>query len=281
MRLSLWMVAAPCSFAILSPGAASASSYHQFDYPGAASTCASHISGKGVVTGYANGGTLAAGTPFILDTETGQFTLPKPDVPLGLVVFFGVTLNHTIMGGDLSQTGAVSEFLFHHGVTTMLSGLVANARGINDRGIIFGQTGYIMGGIFGYLKTPEGKETLLGTGSDMVEPMGIDDAGRSVVGTNASGAFFYKDGKFQIINVPSATSTLPSGVDGLGRISGTYYVGSYPYTINGFLLRDGVFQTWNAPGAVETYIMGENERGQIVGCFSGADYKQHGFFATP
>jgi hypothetical protein len=277
MSMKSWMVAAVSSCAILGSQAALASSFQQFDLPGASSTCGSTISGKGVVTGY------AAGTPFVFDTETGRFTTPKPDVPAGTVLFLGVTLNHTILVTDLfQQNDSAGDYLFHHGVTTALSGLAADASGINDRGTIFGITGNLVDGIFGFVLAPDGTEIKLINGDDLFAPRGIDDRGRSVVGYSGIGGFFYRDGKYTAINVPAALFTVPNGVDNLGRISGTYYLqGNSALVANGFLLRGGVYQTWNVPGAIGTAIEGENERGQIVGCFLDSNGMQHGFFATP
>jgi len=82
----------------------------------------------------------------------------------------------------------------------------------------------------------------------------------SVATPDARGdGFEYSGGAFTAINVPGASSTDPTGINGAGEIVGTYcnVSGCQTYLDNG-----GAFTTINALGPT-----GINDAGQIVGTY--------------
>src|SRR5205807_1630691 len=82
---------------------------------------------------------------------------------------------------------------------------------------------------------------------------------------------------FTTIDVPGATGTTASGINGTGQIVGTFVdTGGVSH---GFL-RDagGTFYAIDVPGAPSTTASGINSTGQIVGTFlSTTDSHDHGF----
>lgn len=87
----------------------------------------------------------------------------------------------------------------------------------------------------------------------------------------------YSNGVLTPINVPGASSTLPSGINGAGVIVGSY---CNIYGCQNYLDNGGVFATINAPGAPT----GINDAGQIVGiyCNNGCgSYLDNGGALTP
>ena len=83
---------------------------------------------------------------------------------------------------------------------------------------------------------------------------------------------------FTPIDAPSATETVATGIDSLGRIVGHY---TDARGTHGFLLTGNTFSTIDAPGAKWTAAYGINGAGQIVGAF-GPDGQsgRHGFLQT-
>jgi uncharacterized membrane protein len=108
-----------------------------------------------------------------------------------------------------------------------------------------------------------------------------------VVGSSDALGFLYNSGVFTIINVPGSINvpngapTLPTGINNVGQIVGTYYTSSVsspdPPTF-GFLDTNGVFSTISVPGSPATAANGINDAGQIVGSFRSGDFRSgHGF----
>ena len=263
--------------------AAAATPFKSFDVNGAATTCGLAISGRGLVLGLAQGGSLASAKYFLYHSDTAKFSFPAPNVPAGIVFLDGLERNGTILGSDFNlENQTETGFLYHDHTATPLTGLANSAAGINDRGILFGQQGVFPGGFLGFVLRPSGAVTTLNDGSNYVQPSAIDITGNRVVGQALGGAFFYKNGKFSYLHAPGATvGTYPRGVDSQDRISGSYDTGTQTQPVsNGFLLRDGIYATWNVAGATATEIDGANEAGQITGCYTDTT-GTHGFIATP
>ncbi len=83
---------------------------------------------------------------------------------------------------------------------------------------------------------------------------------------------------FASIDVPGASSTTAHGIDGLGRI-----VGSFVDTggTHGFLYANGSFSTIDFPGSPWTVARGINSLGQIVGGYGpGGESGNHGFLLS-
>jgi uncharacterized membrane protein len=81
---------------------------------------------------------------------------------------------------------------------------------------------------------------------------------------------------FNTIDVPGASSTVPSGINSEGDIVG-YYLNATG--THGFLLKKGVFNTIDVPGASFTVASGINAQGDIVGSYANATSgaSDHGF----
>ena len=71
---------------------------------------------------------------------------------------------------------------------------------------------------------------------------------------------------------PGATLTLPSGINNLGTIVGSYYGGG---RFHGFVWQNGTYTTLDPPGSTFTEVYGINDQGDIV----GEDFapQHHGF----
>src|SRR2546426_4133413 len=81
---------------------------------------------------------------------------------------------------------------------------------------------------------------------------------------------------FTTIDVPDATSTLPTGINSRGDIVGFYEAGG---TFHGFLLSQGTFTTVDVPGSTSTFQPGINSRGDIVGSYEAGGVL-HGFLLS-
>jgi uncharacterized membrane protein len=194
-----------------------------------------------------------------------------------------VTLKRAILVSDItSMPVGVNIYLYDHGTTTPLSGLLGNASAINDSGAIAGTTTVFPTGILGFVVSPAGTETTYDDGSHFVEPAAIDSSATRLVGFSGYGAFYYDGAHYTVLAAPGATlGTLARGVNRHGEVSGTYATGTSSAPIaNGFLYRNGAYTTWNVPGAITTGINGINDAGKIVGCFTDSA-GSHGFVATP
>ncbi len=83
---------------------------------------------------------------------------------------------------------------------------------------------------------------------------------------------------FQSLDVPSAASTWPIGINNSGQVAG-YYDDNADYNANrthGFVYSRGTFTTLDPPGATYTMVTSINNSGQVVGHYSD-DNKGHGF----
>jgi uncharacterized membrane protein len=91
----------------------------------------------------------------------------------------------------------------------------------------------------------------------------LASGGRARAGNERHG-FLDVGGVFTTIDVPGASGTAAYGINGAGRIVGTYADSSGGH---GFLDVGGVFTTIDVPGASGTGARGINGAGQIVGAF--------------
>jgi hypothetical protein len=86
---------------------------------------------------------------------------------------------------------------------------------------------------------------------------------------------------FTTLDVPGATQTIPSGINGGGRVVGWYIQGG---VTRGFVYEDGVFTTNIVyPGAVFTQLRGVSPSGEIAGTYRNAGETGpafHGFVLT-
>jgi probable HAF family extracellular repeat protein len=78
-----------------------------------------------------------------------------------------------------------------------------------------------------------------------------------------------------VIDVPGATGTGPSDINGQGEIVGTFQ--SNDGHFQGFLWSKGAFIYIDVPGATHTELFGVNDRGDIVGVYYSPDFIPHGF----
>src|SRR5262249_11269023 len=83
---------------------------------------------------------------------------------------------------------------------------------------------------------------------------------------------------FSSIDFPGASSTTAQGINGVGRIVGSYVDSRGTH---GFLFNNGAFSTIDFPGSTWTIAAGINNVGQIVGGYgSGAETGNHGFLLS-
>jgi uncharacterized membrane protein len=94
---------------------------------------------------------------------------------------------------------------------------------------------------------------------------------------SASAPRGYVAGKFVPIGVPGyTTSTIPSGVNDLGVVSGSYTDGSG--RTHGFIERAGKYTTIDVPvAALGDSVSGVTDFGQIVGGYTTPDNVNHGY----
>ena len=80
---------------------------------------------------------------------------------------------------------------------------------------------------------------------------------------------------FSSIDIPGATSTIARGINGVGRIVGSFVDNNGTH---GFLYNNGTLSTIDFPGSTWTIATGINNVGQIVGGYgTGAETGNHGF----
>ena len=91
-------------------------------------------------------------------------------------------------------------------------------------------------------------------------------------------AFTLAGGVYQILNVPSSTRSLATGINGAGLIVGVYT--DLGGVLRGFANNGGTFSNVDFPGASETQAIGVNDAGQIVGDYFDAASVEHGFVSS-
>ena len=86
--------------------------------------------------------------------------------------------------------------------------------------------------------------------------------------------FLLDKGVYTTIDAPTASTTIPFGINNRGQIVGTYIDAGGPSAggfTHGFLLNEkGVFTTIDFPGPSETELVGINNQGEIVGVYRDA-----------
>ncbi len=101
--------------------------------------------------------------------------------------------------------------------------------------------------------------------------VGMVKAGRLPEPAPADGAY-----AFSSIDIPGAASTVARGINGVGRVVGSFTDNNGTH---GFLYSNGAFTTVDFPGSTWTIATGINNVGQIVGGYgTGAETGNHGFF---
>jgi len=103
--------------------------------------------------------------------------------------------------------------------------------------------------------------------------VGMVNARQLAQPASADSAFTYSS-----IEVPGATATAVRGIDGTGRIVGSF---ADRAGTHGFLFSNGKFSTIDVPGSKSTIATGINNVGQIVGAHgAGSENGNHGFLYT-
>ena len=86
----------------------------------------------------------------------------------------------------------------------------------------------------------------------------------------------HADHCFSTLDVPGATETYASGINGTGNIVGFYYAGTGKF---GFLDTGGNLTFLTAgPDTTATSAIGINDTGEIVGSYGDPTGTSHGFF---
>lgn len=177
--------------------------------------------------------------------------------------------------------------------------------GINDLEVTVGQGGapiqavYRFGRFFTHVNDP----MLSQTGNTLLT--GVNNQG-VIVGQSDVRGFVLADGVFTTLTVPGADVVLPSSINDLGVIAGTYLVGSgsfgfvrignqvrvFPNPVSGinnhgdivgnlagggYLLANGVTTPINVPGSIGTEVLGINAGKTIVGFYTDTQFISHGF----
>lgn len=87
------------------------------------------------------------------------------------------------------------------------------------------------------------------------------------------GFFRHANGAFQVLDVPTANSTLPSAINLRGDVAGQYL----DHGLHNFLLpRNGALESFDLVGALSTNVMGVDLHGDVIGYFADAT-GSHGF----
>ena len=198
----------------------------------------------------------------------------------------GINDDGLIVGyaGDLSVVGflydGTSFTTIRHGNNS-----ATFADGINN-------ANYIVGG-FGSVGATRGFE-LRGSHYKTLSPPpggwiyvyanGINSFGQvvgSYTGATVNG-FAYKNGKYQTIIFPGATTqTEANGINDNGIIVGWYVGCSSSCAAYAFASRNGKYISFSYPGAYGTFADGINASGQIVGAYQLVDGSFHGFTTSP
>src|SRR5206468_1628171 len=92
--------------------------------------------------------------------------------------------------------------------------------------------------------------------------------------------FLDTSGSFTIIDVPGASNTSASGINGAGQIVG-YFVYSISTGDHGFFDSGVSLIQVDVPAGSGTQSLGINSAGQIVGSFESSFSNSHGFLADP
>jgi len=93
--------------------------------------------------------------------------------------------------------------------------------------------------------------------------------------TSPTTAFRFTGGVYQILTVPSSTTSIATGINGAGLIVGVYQ--DLSGVRHGFTNNGGTFSNVDFPGASGTQAIGVNDAGQIVGDYFDAANVEHGF----
>jgi hypothetical protein len=251
------------------------------DVPGAMNTSVLGINSAGDMVGYWYNGTGATSTGFLL--SGGNFTFfnyPGGDATLG----FGINDSGLISGTALIAQDTGSVGFLYDGTTfttisvrgmqnTLVYGLnnVADIVGA-DGGASANQAFERIGSRFRNVTPPPGGYISAGA-------TGINNFGE-VVGYAGSNGFAFKQGTFQTVAFPGA-STSARGVNDNGIIVGNYEICA-PCAFHGFALMHGKYISLDYPGATATYADGLNNAGQIVGTYSlDGGLTFHGFVSSP
>lgn len=81
------------------------------------------------------------------------------------------------------------------------------------------------------------------------------------------------NGTFQVLDVPTAESTLPAAINLKGDVAGQYVAGG-PH--NFLLPRNGALESFDLVGALSTNVIGVDLRGDVIGYYADAN-GSHGF----
>jgi hypothetical protein len=144
-------------------------------------------------------------------------------------------------------------------------------------------------GIFGFIETKGLYSSykdphLRGSGSNITELLGINDAGLAVgfytdgSGLNHGFELNEATGKFHAIVPPGAISTATTGINGKGDTVGYLTIASGA-TLS-YLLKGNSFTLFSYPGSLETTARALNWQDQIVGSYVDLVGKTHGFLLT-
>ena len=97
-------------------------------------------------------------------------------------------------------------------------------------------------------------------------------------GTSPTTAFTFAGGVYQILTVPSSTTSIATGINAAGMIVGVYQ--DLAGVRRGFANTGGAFSNVDFPGASGTQAIGVNDAGQIVGDYFDAANVEHGFVSS-
>lgn len=119
-----------------------------------------------------------------------------------------------------------------------------------------------------------------GTGT-VNQLLGVNDSGTAVgFYTDGSGASHGYEvdlatGRYTPIQVPGATTTVASGINEEGDVTG-FSTNAHKVTF-GWVLHDGRISTFGFPGSTNTTPLGINAEGEIVGAYVDGGGNTHGF----
>ncbi len=257
------------------------------DYPGATSTRLLSINQNGAAVGdYVD----ATGTTHGMRWANGVFTVLDPPGAV-LSQARGINDAGTITGWFAEESGAFHGYVFENNAFTIFDvpgAAHSQALGINNRGDIVGA--YDVGDLstaFGFVLR-KGHFTLFevpGSAPGTTIPFGITDE-RQIVGTYSDGqgnsfGFLRAAGQYRTISLPSADSTLTTGINEGGTIVGNYFPSDATGT-HGFVLSRGKATIVEFPVLMSrTRVRGISEEGVIAGFYSPDGLTLHGFVAKP
>jgi probable HAF family extracellular repeat protein len=216
-------------------------------------------------------------------------------------------INHQgqIVGEMTTSNGAIHAFLYTNGAMmdlgTLPSGNYSSAKGINDLGVIVGESSQYIGGAMNTYAfvCSNGVMSNLGTlGGNYSSAHGVNHAGQIVGEANTANgethAFLYQDGLMSDLGTLGGTNSTAAGINNRGQVVGyalTANQGAHAFLFTGTTMFDlnGAFSLavgWSNVFLTLAYAI--NDAGQITGgvnwytnSSAGTFTNYHAFILTP